>query len=233
MLILKKLSLLVLLICCLCLVPTPAKAAPTDTSNLAISTITGFLNPENAAIRDDLLELLKDSQHRQELIDYIEATRPVIEKYKGYFDTASNVAIWSEENIPIIGHLIGNVAISVTNYFYQQELQELATTEVAQKFAELRQSGINIEIDIFQRALSNYVLNDGIDLSLIMNLQEIINERLEVHNFLKSIIESSDLEYNIIDDGNIIPKLDTRINKKYTKTIWTYSSNDNSPNGSN
>lgn len=212
MLILKKLSLLVLLICCLCLVPTPAKAAPTDTSNLAISTITGFLNPENAAIRDDLLELLKDSQHRQELVDYIEATRPVIEKYKGYFDTASNVAIWSEENIPIIGHLIGNVAISVTNYFYQQELQELATTEVAQKFAELRQSGINIEIDIFQRALSNYVLNDGIDLSLIMNLQEIINERLEVHNFLKSIIESSDLEYNIIDDGNIIPKLDTRIN---------------------
>lgn len=212
MLILKKLSLLVLLICCLCLVPTPAKAAPTDTSNLAISTITGFLNPENAAIRDDLLELLKDSQHRQELIDYIEATRPVIEKYKGYFDTASNVAIWSEENIPIIGHLIGNVAISVTNYFYQQELQELATTEVAQKFAELRQSGINIEIDIFQRALSNYVLIDGIDLSLIMNLQEIINERLEVHNFLKSIIESSDLEYNIIDDGNIIPKLDTRIN---------------------
>ena len=212
MLILKKLSLLVLLICCLCLVPTPAKAAPTDTSNLAISTITGFLNPENAAIRDDLLELLKDSQHRQELIDYIEATRPVIEKYKGYFDTASNVAIWSEENIPIIGHLIGNVAISVTNYFYQQELQELATTEVAQKFAELRQSGINIEIDIFQRALSNYVLNDGIDLSLSMNLQEIINERLEVHNFLKSIIESSDLEYNIIDDGNIIPKLDTRIN---------------------
>lgn len=212
MLILKKLSLLVLLICCLCLVPTPAKAAPTDTSNLAISTITGFLNPENAAIRDDLLELLKDSQHRQELIDYIEATRPVIEKYKGYFDTASNVAIWSEENIPIIGHLIGNVAISVTNYFYQQELQELATTEGAQKFAELRQSGINIEIDIFQRALSNYVLNDGIDLSLIMNLQEIINERLEVHNFLKSIIESSDLEYNIIDDGNIIPKLDTRIN---------------------
>lgn len=212
MLILKKLSLLVLLICCLCLVPTPAKAAPTDTSNLAISTITGFLNPENAAIRDDLLELLKDSQHRQELIDYIEATRPVIEKYKGYFDTASNVAIWSEENIPIIGHLIGNVAISVTNYFYQQELQELAITEVAQKFAELRQSGINIEIDIFQRALSNYVLNDGIDLSLIMNLQEIINERLEVHNFLKSIIESSDLEYNIIDDGNIIPKLDTRIN---------------------
>ena len=212
MLILKKLSLLVLLICCLCLVPTPAKAAPTDTSNLAISTITGFLNPENAAIRDDLLELLKDSQHRQELIDYIEATRPVIEKNKGYFDTASNVAIWSEENIPIIGHLIGNVAISVTNYFYQQELQELATTEVAQKFAELRQSGINIEIDIFQRALSNYVLNDGIDLSLIMNLQEIINERLEVHNFLKSIIESSDLEYNIIDDGNIIPKLDTRIN---------------------
>ncbi|WP_270518088.1 transposase [Megamonas funiformis] len=212
MLILKKLSLLVLLICCLCLVPTPAKAAPTDTSNLAISTITGFLNPENAAIRNDLLELLKDSQHRQELIDYIEATRPVIEKYKGYFDTASNVAIWSEENIPIIGHLIGNVAISVTNYFYQQELQELATTEVAQKFAELRQSGINIEIDIFQRALSNYVLNDGIDLSLIMNLQEIINERLEVHNFLKSIIESSDLEYNIIDDGNIIPKLDTRIN---------------------
>ena len=212
MLILKKLSLLVLLICCLCLVPTPAKAAPTDTSNLAISTITGFLNPENAAIRDDLLELLKDSQHRQELIDYIEATRPVIEKYKGYFDTASNVAIWSEENIPIIGHLIGNVAISVTNYFYQQELQELATTEVAQKFAELRQSGINIEIDIFQRALSNYVLNDGIDLSLIMNLQDIINERLEVHNFLKSIIESSDLEYNIIDDGNIIPKLDTRIN---------------------
>lgn len=212
MLILKKLSLLVLLICCLCLVPTPAKAAPTDTSNLAISTITGFLNPENAAIRDDLLELLKDSQHRQELIDYIEATRPVIEKYKGYFDIASNVAIWSEENIPIIGHLIGNVTISVTNYFYQQELQELATTEVAQKFAELRQSGINIEIDIFQRALSNYVLNDGIDLSLIMNLQEIINERLEVHNFLKSIIESSDLEYNIIDDGNIIPKLDTRIN---------------------
>lgn len=212
MLILKKLSLLVLLICCLCLVPTPAKAAPTDTSNLAISTITGFLNPENAAIRDDLLELLKDSQHRQELIDYIEATRPVIEKYKGYFDTASSVAIWSEENIPIIGHLIGNVVISVTNYFYQQELQELATTEVAQKFAELRQSGINIEIDIFQRALSNYVLNDGIDLSLIMNLQEIINERLEVHNFLKSIIESSDLEYNIIDDGNIIPKLDTRIN---------------------
>ena len=212
MLILKKLSLLVLLICCLCLVLTPAKAAPTDTSNLAISTITGFLNPENAAIRDDLLELLKDSQHRQELIDYIEATRPVIEKYKGYFDTASNVAIWSEENIPIIGHLIGSVAISVTNYFYQQELQELATTEVAQKFAELRQSGINIEIDIFQRALSNYVLNDGIDLSLIMNLQGIINERLEVHNFLKSIIESSDLEYNIIDDGNIIPKLDTRIN---------------------
>lgn len=212
MLILKKLSLLVLLICCLCLVPTPAKAAPTDTSNLAISTISGFLNPENAAIRDDLLELLKDSQHRQELIDYIEATRPVIEKYKGYFDTASNVAIWSEESIPIIGHLIGNVAISVTNYFYQQELQELATTEVAQKFAELRQSGINIEIDIFQRALSNYVLNNGIDLSLIMNLQEIINERLEVHNFLRSIIESSDLEYNIIDDGNIIPKLDTKIN---------------------
>ena len=31
--------------------------------------------------------------------------------------------------------------MSVTNYFYQQELEELATTEVAQKFAQLRKSG--------------------------------------------------------------------------------------------
>ena len=37
-------------------------------------------------------------------------------------------------------------------------IARISATEVAQKFAELRQSGINIEIDIFQRALSNYVL---------------------------------------------------------------------------
>ena len=210
MFILKKLSLLVLLICCLCLVPTQTKAAPTDTGNIIISTATGFINPENAAIRDDLLDLLKDSGHRQELVDYLESTRPVIEKYKNYFETASNFALWSEENIPVLGHLVGSVAMSVTNYFYQQELEELATTEVAQKFAQLRKSGIDMEIDIFQRAVSDYLLNQGVDLSLIMNLQQLINERAEVHDFLKNIIESTDFEYKPLDDGNIIPKLDAK-----------------------
>lgn len=210
--IIQKLICLVIIVSCFCLIVTPIKASPADTGNIIVSTATGFLNPENADLRDEVLELLKDSRHRQELIDYLQSTRPVIEKYQGYFETASDFAMWSEENIPIIGHLMGNVAISITNHFYQEELNELATTEVAQKFAKLRESGINIEIDIFQRAVSDYLLNNGVDLKLIMNLQQLINEKTEVNSFLKNIIEASDFEYNPLDKGNIIPKFDTKLN---------------------
>lgn len=209
--IIQKLICLVVFISCFCLMVTPIKASPADTGNLIISTATGFLNPENADLRDEVLELLQDSKHRQELIDYVKSTRPVIEKYQGYFETASDVAMWSEENIPILGHLIGNVAISVTNYFYQEELKDLATTEIAQKFAQLREAGINIEIDIFQRAVSDYLLNQGVDLNLIMNLQQLVNEKTEVDSFLKSIIEASEIEYIPVDEGNIIPKFDAKL----------------------
>lgn len=190
------------------------QASPADTSNLAISTATGFLNPDNAQLRDDLIELLKDSQHRQELADYIEATRPVITKYQGYFETASNVALWSEEHIPVLGHLIGTLAISITNHFFQEELQDLATTDVAKKFALLRASGINVEIDIFQRGVSNYILNNGLDFSLLMNLQNLINEKYELHDFIRTIIKTSTSDYKPVDDANIIPKLDTIFNLK-------------------
>ena len=190
------------------------EASPADTGNLAISTATGLLKPDNAQLRDDLIELLKDSHHRQELADYLEATRPVITRYQGYFETASNVALWSEEHIPFIGHLIGTVAISVTNHFFQKELQDLATTEVAQKFAMIRASGINVEIDMFQRGLSNYILNNGFDFSLLMNLQNLINEKYELHDFIRTIIKSSTNDYKPVDDANIIPKLDTYFNFK-------------------
>ena len=93
------------------------------------------------------------------------------------------------------------------NHFYQEALQQAAQTDIAQKFAELRSYGINIDLNIFQQAIADYLLKQGVDLSLVLDLQQLFNQKAQVHDFMQSIIKSTNLEYLPIDEGDILPKL--------------------------
>lgn len=205
---LKKICRLMLLLICLMVAPLCVQAAPAtpDTGiNAADMNIT--IDTEKVQLHNEIMQMLQDEQQKQQLQDYLMATRPIIEEYQGYFDTASRFAIWSEENIPIIGHLLSNVAMSVVNHFYQDALQQAAQTDIAQKFAELRSYGINIDLNIFQQAIADYLLKQGVDLSLVLDLQQLFNQKAQVHDFMQSIIKSTNLEYLPIDEGDILPKL--------------------------
>lgn len=178
-----------------------------NTPQIVSDTATGYVNSQTAQKYNEVLQLIQDDKHKQELQQYLEATRPVVEKYQGYFDTATRLGIWSEENIPIIGHTISNLAISLVNHFYQQELQELAQTEVAQKFAALRAAGIDVDVKAFQQALEQYVLTKGVSLEMVSDLQQILNEKAEVHKFVQDVIEKSGLQFDPIDEGDILKKM--------------------------
>lgn len=183
-----------------------AVAAPSNTPDITAGTMH-FINPDNAALKNELMEMLKDDTNKQQLQNYINETRPVIEKYKGRFESAFNASLWTEENIPVMGHLLSNVIMSITNYFYQNELEEMATTDVAKKFAQLRSSSIHTDLNIFQQAITQYVINKGVNFSLMVNLQELINEKSESVDFLRSVIDGAGLKFEPIDTGTVIPKL--------------------------
>ncbi len=206
---LKKLCCLAAFIFCLMAIPLSTQAAAPTTPDLGISeeSASHVINSEKAALHSEIMQMLQNEQQKKELQDYLIATRPIIEQYQGYFDTASRFAIWSEENIPIIGHLLSNVTMSIVNHFYQNALQEVAQTEVAQKFAELRSYGINIDLNIFQQAIADYLLKQSVDLSLVLDLQQLLNQKSEAHDFMQSIIKSSGAEFMPIDEGNILPKM--------------------------
>lgn len=205
---LKKICRLAVLAVFLITVPLSVQAAPaTPDTGIDAAQIGRTTDSQKAALHSEIMQLLQNEQQKQELQDYILATRPIIEKYQGYFDTASRFAIWSEENVPVIGHLLSNAVMSTVNHFYQKALQEAAQTEIAQKFAELRAYGINIDLNIFQQAIADYLLKQGVDLSLVMNLQQLLNQKSEVHDFMQSIIKSSGVEFVPIDEGDILPKL--------------------------
>lgn len=207
---LKKICRLMLMVICLTIAPLYVQAAPAPAipeAGINIGNMNSAIDTEKVQLYTEIMQMLQNEQQKQELQDYLMATRPIIEEYQNYFDTASRFAIWSEENIPIIGHLLSNVAMSIVNHFYQEALQEVAQTDITQKFAELRAYGINIDLNIFQQAIADYLLKQGVDLSLVLNLQQLFNQKAQVHDFMQSIIKSSGLEYLPIDEGDILPKL--------------------------
>ncbi len=188
-----------------------AQASPadiTDAANTVQNTAAQFINPQNAALRDELMNLLQNDANKQELAQYIEATRPVIDKYQGYFDHAVNASMWCENNIPVIGQLLGAVIISAVNHFYEQELQELAQSDIAKKFAQLRAANLDKDVDIFQKAIDYYAENKKIDLQFAQNFQQDLNEKLEAARLLKSVIDGAGIQFDIKDIGTLIPKLD-------------------------
>ena len=190
---LKKICRLIVLLICLTAAPLCVQAAPaTPDTGINATDMNSALDAEKVRLHGEIMQMLQNEQQEQ---------------YQGYFDTASRFAIWSEENIPIIGHLLSNVAMSMVNHFYQEALQEAAQTDIAQKFAELRAYGINIDLNIFQQAIADYLLKQGVDLSLVLDLQQLFNQKAQVHDFMQSIINSTGLEYIPIDEGDILPKL--------------------------
>ena len=211
---LKRLIYLSFVIFSALIIAAPVQAEKTSgdtdifaTPQVVSDTATGYINPKTAEKYNEILQLLKDDKHKQELQQYLEASRPIVEKYQGYFDTATRAGIWAEENVPIIGHTISNLTISLVNHFYQNELKEAAQTEVAQKFADLRGVGIDIDVRVFQQALEQYVLNKGVNLQMVSDLQQILNEKAEVHKFVQDIIQQSGAEFNQIDEGDILKKM--------------------------
>ncbi|SNU96856.1 Uncharacterised protein [Megamonas hypermegale] len=205
---LKKICRLIVLLICLTAAPLCVQAAPaTPDTGINAADMNSALDAEKVRLHGEIMQMLQNEQQKKELQDYLIATRPIIEQYQEYFNTASRFAIWSEENIPIIGHLLSNVTMSIVNHFYQNALQEVAQTEVAQKFAELRSYGINIDLNIFQQAIADYLLKQGVDLSLVLDLQQLLNQKSEVHDFMQSIIKSSGAEFMPIDEGDILPKM--------------------------
>lgn len=200
-----------LLLALLSLTAQAAQASPQDITNAAdavSNTAENFINPQNAALRDELLNMLQDDANKQQLQEYIAATRPVIDKYQSYFDTAVRASMWCEDNVPVIGQLLGAVIISTVNHFYEQELQELAQSDVSQKFAQLRNANLDMDVAIFQKAIDYYVENKKLDLQFAQNLQQDLNEKLETARLLKNVIDSSGVQFEIKDIGTLIPKLD-------------------------
>lgn len=209
---LKKLVYFNFVLLCVLFIAIPVQAAANNddiftTPQVVSNTATGYINPKTAEKYNELLQLLKDDKHKQELQQYLDTTRPIVEKYQGYFDTATRAGIWAEENVPIIGHTLSNLTISLVNHFYQNELKEAAQTEVAQKFADLRGTGIDIDVRIFQQALEQYVLYKGVNLQMVSDLQQILNEKAEVHKFVQDIIEQSGVQFEQIDEGDILKKM--------------------------
>ena len=189
-----------------------AQASPGDITNAADTvqnTAAQFINPQNAALRDELMNLLQNDANKQELAQYIEATRPVIDKYQGYFDHAVSASMWCENNIPVIGQLLGAVIISAVNHFYEQELQELAQSDIAKKFAQLRAANLDKDVVIFQKAIDYYAENKKIDLQFAQNFQQDLNEKLEAARLLKNVIDGAGIQFDIKDIGTLIPKLDS------------------------
>ncbi len=183
-----------------------ASAVP-DVENIVGNTATGYINEQNAALHDELRQMLQDETNKAQLQEYINATRPVVDKYQGYFNTALDYSLAAERHIPVIGHLIGSLIITTTNYFYEKELTELAQSDVAQKFAQLRNANLDLDVNLFQKAITYYIDNKQIDLKLIEALQHEANEKLENARFIQDIVTTSGIEFQIKDIGTVIPKL--------------------------
>lgn len=185
-----------------------ASADISDVTDIATNAVSTVVSEDNEKIKNEIMNMLNDDIHKKELQNYIIETRPIIEKYQSRLETAEYAAYFSEKYIPLVGGLFSSVIVEGAYYFYENDLEEAAKTPVAKNFSTLRNNGIDFTKDLISRTISygvekeeNTSEQSDIDISTVINVGIKHQQKQELIDYMKEIMEKSNISYDIIDTG--------------------------------
>ena len=185
-----------------------ASADISDVTDIATNAVSTVVSEDNEKIKNEIMNMLNDDIHKKELQNYIIETRPIIEKYQSRLETAEYAAYFSEKYIPLVGGLFSSVIVEGAYYFYENDLEEAAKTPVAKNFSTLRNNGIDFTKDLISRTISygvekeeNTSEQSDIDISTVINVGIKHQQKQALIDYMKEIMEKSNISYDIIDTG--------------------------------
>lgn len=185
-----------------------ANADISDITDIATNAVSSTISTNNKDLKNDILEMLKDETHQQELQTYITETRPIIESYQFKIELAESVAYISEKYVPLIGGIVSSAIMEGVFYFYKADLSDMVKSDIAKKFNELRNNSIDYTKDLIIRTIS-YDIEiqedqskiDNMDTSTAINLGIKFQQKSDAMSYMKEIIHASGMNYDIIDTG--------------------------------
>lgn len=185
-----------------------AQADVSDVTDIATNAVSNAMSTDNEELKNDILDMLKNETHKQELEKYIIETRPIIESYQLKIELAENLAYVSEKYIPLIGGIISSTIMEGVFYFYEDDLSNMAKSDIAKKFNELRNNSIDYTKDLIARAIS-YEIEiqedkskiNNMDISTTINLGIKFQQKTNAISYMEEIIRASGINYDIIDTG--------------------------------
>lgn len=187
-----------------------ASADISDITDIATNAVSTVVSEDNEQVKNNIIIMLENDVHKQELQNYIIDTRPIIEKYQYRLEIAVYVAYFSEKYIPFIGGVISSTVIEGIYYFYKSDLEDAAKTSIAEKFSTLRNNSIDLSKDLLIRTLSYGIENEDepskqsdMDISTVINVGIKYQQKQVLMDYMRDIMEKSNMDCNTIDTGCI------------------------------
>lgn len=125
-------------------------AVISETADLAISAAAGLMQTDDKKLEQEIIKGLQDPSEVENLRNYVEKTRPVIQDKTKFFNGTLQSALFFVSRVPIVGGLVKDAALSAYITMYENNLKEQANSDVIKKFVELREHNIDAGQGLFE-----------------------------------------------------------------------------------
>lgn len=207
--------LLLAMVCSFFLFPgKPCSAAAVDVvgelGSMAVDAAAGALQDDDKAIAADLKQQIDaDASHKQELAQYLEATRPEIEARQQSVKKYMTGMVWAQQHLPIMGGWISDGISAFYVWRYESALEDKANSDFLKRFVKLREHSIDANQSIMEIATEMVAENNKGDLSNDESLAKVTHIKQLVSRYgsaaaaMNEVYQAAGIEAQPIDDGNI------------------------------
>lgn len=128
----------------------PAHAVISETADLAIGAAAGLLQTDDKQLEQEIISGLQNPAEVEKLRNYIEKTRPLIQKKTKSFNDTWLPVLYFLDKIPLIGGATVTATLNGYIFMYEKDLKDDADTPTLKKFAELREHNIDAGQGLFE-----------------------------------------------------------------------------------
>ena len=128
----------------------PAEAVISETADLAINAAQGLMQTDDEKLEREIINGLQNPAEQENLQNYIEKTRPIIQKKTKFFQGTITTALYFMDKIPLVGGMAKSATLTAYMTMYERDLEKLADSDVTKKFAELREHNIDAGQGLFE-----------------------------------------------------------------------------------
>lgn len=203
------------IICCWLLIPFKSCSAAAldvagELAGMAVDAASDALQDSDKSIVDNMKQQIgNDASHKQELSQYLEATRPELEARQQSAKKYMTGMVWSQQHIPLIGGLVSDGISSFFVWRYESALEDKADSDFLKNFVKLREHSIDANKGVMEIAAEMVAASNAGDLSQgdvtakMAHIQQLTSHYGSAVAAMNEVFTAADIQAKPIDDGNI------------------------------